>query len=703
MFRLLASLVFLLLSTNMLAAQAYAGLIADSITYDADSADLRASGNVVVSYEGVALEAVSISYNSATGQLRAEGPLRLTTADGTVTLADLAELSSDLQTGLISGARVLLADQFQLAAPEIRRTGGRFTAFYQVVGSSCQVCGKRPTPIWQIRASRVIHDQEVGRFYFENATFVVFGLPILQMPRMSIPDPSITRSSGFLFPELAVSNSFGNGIKMPYYLVLGDHSDATFTPFVTTNGAFVIEAEYRKRLINGSIDILGAFALTDPVGGTGGFLKASVSFGFGDRYEAFADFNFSSTNGFLRRFDYDESDRLVSEIGLRRYGDSGFLNASLVYFQSLREGELASEIPIVLPEVTWRRTFVEPLTGGSTAFTLETVGLWRSGGRDMLRASASGDWRRDWSAPFGMRLTTFAETHLDLYRVWDDGAYSDNVLKVFTPIIGAELRWPLSMTRGEVLHMLEPVAQFIYTVPFGFNDDVPNEDSTQLEFDETNLFAVNRFPGANVYEAGFRANLGASYRRFDPDGWIFGFDAGRVYRFKDNGQFTTESGLGGAVSDVLAAVRFELPPHVRVINRFLIGGGFNVKRAEVELSLDYDRFNIESSYVYLAPNVSADAPDARSEIQLAADWRMSQNWKIGAEWRHDLIAQEPVYGALGLTYGNECIEVEVSVARRFTDSANFPAGTTYNIAIKLAGLGATLQTEQPAQRCMRSY
>lgn len=251
--------------------------------------------------------------------------------------------------------------------------------------------------------------------------------------------------------------------------------------------------------------------------------------------------------------------------------------------------------------------------------------------------------------------------------------------------------------------MLEPVAQFIYTVPFGFNDDVPNEDSTQLEFDETNLFAVNRFPGANVYEAGFRANLGASYRRFDPDGWIFGFDAGRVYRFKDNGQFTTESGLGGAVSDVLAAVRFELPPHVRVINRFLIGGGFNVKRAEVELSLDYDRFNIESSYVYLAPNVSADAPDARSEIQLAADWRMSQNWKIGAEWRHDLIAQEPVYGALGLTYGNECIEVEVSVARRFTDSANFPAGTTYNIAIKLAGLGATLQTEQPAQRCMRSY
>jgi len=703
MVRLLHALCLIIVTALPMAAQNFAGLVADSVIYDADTRQLQANGNVVVSFEGTFLEASSISYNSATGELRAIGPLRLTTPDGTITLADLAELSADLQTGLIQGARVLLANQFQISAPEIRRSGGRFTAFYQVVGSSCQVCANRPVPIWQIRAARVIHDQDQARYYFESATFVAFGLPIIHMPRLSIPDPSVRRASGFLFPVLTVSNAYGNGLKLPYYVVLGDHSDATITPFVTTNGGFIFEGEYRRRFANGSIDLLGAIGLTDPLGGNGGFFKANVSFGFGNRYVAFADLNFTSTNGFLRRFGYDEADRLQNTLGIWRYGDRGFLNANLIYFQSLRDADIAAEIPIVLPEITWRRTFVEPLTGGSTAFKLETVGLLRTGGRDLLRMSASGDWRRDWSAPVGMRLTTFAETHLDFYRVWDDGGYSNQILKVFTPIIGVELRWPLAMTRGEVLHMIEPVTQIIYTVPIGFNDAVPNEDSLQIEFDETNLFAVNRFPGVNVYEAGLRANVGVTYRRFDPTGWIFGVDVGRVYRLEDPGQFTVESGLGGTVSDVLAAVRFDLPPHLRLINRFLIGTEFNIRRAEAEISLDYDKFNIETSYVYLAPNVSADAPDARSEIQLAANWRVSDNWEAAAEWRHDLIAQEPVYGALGLTYGNECIEVEVSVARRFTDSVNFPAATTYNIAIKLAGLGATLQDKWPAQRCMRSY
>jgi len=703
MFRLLHALCLVLFTAVSLAAQTFAGLVADSVTYDADTRELLAKGNVVVSYDVTLIEAASISYNSSTGLLRAVGPLRLTTPDGTVTLASLAELSDDLQTGLIQGAQVLLSNNFQISTPEIRRTGGRFTAFYNVVGSSCQVCAERPVPIWQIRARRVIHDQAKSRYYFEGATFVALGLPILYLPRLSMPDPTVDRATGVLVPNFTVSNAYGNGLKLPYYIVLGDHSDATITPFITSNGATIFEAEYRRRFANGHLNLLGALALQDPLGGNGGFLAADASFRFGDNYEAFADINFTSKDGFLRRFGYDDTDRLESSFGLRRYGDRGFLNASVVQFQSLREDDIAAEIPIVLPEITWRRTFIEPLTGGSTAFTLETVGLYRSGGRDLLRASASGDWRRDWSVPFGVRLTTFAETHLNLYRVWDDGAYSNDVLKVFTPILGAELRWPLAMTRGEVLHMVEPVAQIIYTVPIGFNDVVPNEDSLQLEFDETNLFAVNRFPGANVYESGLRANVGASYRRFDPTGWIFGLDVGRVYRWEDTGQFTTESGLGGTVSDVLAAVRFELPEHLRLINRFLIGDEFEIKRGEAEITLDYDRFNIEASYVFLAPNVSVDTPDARSEIQLAADWRIGQNWEAAAEWRYDLIAQEPVYGALGLTYGNECIEVEVAIGRRFTDSPNFPAATTYNIAIKLAGLGASLQDKWPAQRCMRSY
>ena len=117
MFRLLHALCLVLVTTVSLAAQTFAGLVADSVTYDADTRELLAKGNVVVSYDGTLIEAASISYNSSTGLLRAVGPLRLTTPDGTVTLASLAELSDDLQTGLIQGAQVLLSNNFQISTP----------------------------------------------------------------------------------------------------------------------------------------------------------------------------------------------------------------------------------------------------------------------------------------------------------------------------------------------------------------------------------------------------------------------------------------------------------------------------------------------------------------------------------------------------------------------------------------------------------
>ena len=48
MFRLLHALCLVLFTAVSLAAQTFAGLVADSVTYDADTRELLAKGNVVV-------------------------------------------------------------------------------------------------------------------------------------------------------------------------------------------------------------------------------------------------------------------------------------------------------------------------------------------------------------------------------------------------------------------------------------------------------------------------------------------------------------------------------------------------------------------------------------------------------------------------------------------------------------------------------
>ncbi len=680
----------------------YSTMTAENISYNAATGVLTASGQVLVIYDQTRMEADSISYNRSTGKITATGPLRITDPSGAVFMATTASLNADLSAGIIQEARLLLSNRFQISAAEIRRSSDRFNILYRTIGSTCTVSAANPVPIWQIRSARIIHDTEARRLYFEDARFEVLGLPIAFIPNLRLPDPSVQRATGLLYPQIISSDIYGYGIKIPYYVTFGDYADATFTPFITTSGAFLLEAEFRRRVPNGAINIRGAFALQGSANDSGdSFLKSDMTFNLPSDLELFLDVSLTSDDAFMRRYGYDDSDRLVSQVGLRRFNPNRFLEASAIFFQSLRDDEVDAEVPFALPSINFRRTWQEPLTGGRMGLNASTVGLIRAAGRDVARLSASVDWRKDWAAPLGIQATTFAEVQGDIYRVWDDIAFGSTPLFRLTPSMGADFSLPMSKaTKSGALLVLSPVAQFIYTPELAFNNTVPNEDSLQVEFDETNLFGLSRFPGQDRIETGFRANVGVSYRRYDPSGWTIGIDVGQVFRAKASTQFSTGSGLSGKSSDILAAVSFALPPQYRLVSRLLVAPDAGIRRAETEIALDFDRLKLEATFVYLAADVVADSPIDRSEANIAMGYQISDTWSTTASLRRDLLANENIFGKIGLVYANECVEVAVSLSRRFTTSNNVPPDTNFDVSIKLAGFGGTPRRAR-AGTCMK--
>ena len=682
----------------------FSTLTAENVSYNADTGILSASGQVVVIYGETRLEADSLAYNRFTDEITANGPLRIVDPSGAVFTATLATLSADLTTGIIKGARLLLSNQFQIAAAEIRRSSDRFNTLYRTVGSVCTVNRNNPVPIWQIRAERIIQDTVEKRLYFEDARFELFGLPIAFLPRLRLPDPSVKRATGLLYPELISSEIYGYGVKLPYYLTFGDYADATITPFVTTAGAFLLEGEMRRRFYNGEINISGAFAVRGSAGDSGdGFIESDFSYGLRNQSELFLDMAVASDDAFMRRYGYNDADRLMSRAGLRRYQDNSLFEATAIYFQSLRDDEIDAEVPFVLPEINYRGSWQEPLTGGRFGLDASSTGLFRQSGRDVFRASASADWRKDWSAPWGIRATTYAKVQGDVYRVWDDNSFPESFLFRLTPTIGGDVSLPLAKTskRGARI-VLAPVAQFIYAPALAFNDMVPNEDSLQVEFDETNLFGLSRFPGEDRIETGFRANVGVSYRRYDPSGWALGVDIGQVFNFDATSQFSAGSGLGSPSSDILAAVSFELPPRYRLVNRLLVSPDAGMRRAETELSLDFDRLDLEATYVFLAADVVADSPVDRSEANVSASYLISDNWEANVSLRRDLQANENIWGEIGAIYSSECIEVAVSLSRRFTTSNNVPPDTNFDVSVKLAGFGGGPTRRERSGTCMQA-
>ena len=152
------ALVLLLWPVSALAQAAT--LIADSIQITSGGDVVIASGNVEVLHEGQRLLAERIIYTQSTDQIDIQGSLTIIEANGAILTGESAQLSRDFTQGIVSGARFILDGQMQIAAAEMNRIDGRYNQLYKAVASSCRVCETDPTPLWRIRAKRVVHDQE---------------------------------------------------------------------------------------------------------------------------------------------------------------------------------------------------------------------------------------------------------------------------------------------------------------------------------------------------------------------------------------------------------------------------------------------------------------------------------------------------------------------------------------------------------------
>ncbi|HUF55266.1 MAG TPA: LPS assembly protein LptD [Thermohalobaculum sp.] len=674
-------------------------LVADSVRYDTLTGQVIAEGAVQVFYGTRTLTAERIVYDSVTERISAEGELVLRDAVGNVTVyADTAELDAALRDGLVLGARAVMDRDVKLSAVEARRVDDRYNALSKAVYSPCAVCAEDPTPLWRIRARRVIHDEEANIIHYENATFDVLGVPVFWTPYFRHADPTVERTSGFLVPSFANSSTFGYGVRAPYYWVLDDFSDATIEPFVTTGDGALLLGEYRRRFTFGDLQVRASGTVND-YGGHGPFhghldalgefeTEGGVDYGF--------DFDLVTDDGYLRRYELSDDDRLESELYLRDYGTRTYFDLAAVYFQSLREGETDGEVPFVLPDFEARYELPRPVAGGVAGFFADSAAVVRTDGDDAARVSLGGDWEREYVSRSGVVLTPFAEARVDFFASGDNDAFTENADIRLAPLAGIEARYPLiNDRRPGVAHVLEPIAQAI-VAPYGGNDGIPVEDSLLTEFDETSLFARDHFPGLDSVEEGPRLNYGLRYERIADEGLDLEASLGQVLRLEDADEFSPGSGLVDSTSDLVGAWAVSFAPWVTARQRVRLSTDLELTRNEVYGGIELDPVGLDVGYIFLEQDPRIEAPDDREEISAAARLRLTDAWSVGTYLQHDIGRDELVETGGSITYENECIAVDLGVEKRFTDVDDAPSALSFGLQVRLLTLGTEPEDRERA-------
>jgi len=211
-------------------------IAADTISRDADGA-IVAEGNVVIQREGETLKADTVVYDVNKKEIRASGHVTIT-SENALLEADSARMQTTDKTGKLEQAKVTLSSGERITAGTLTRIDENTMTAEQITFTSCP----EDSQTWLMRASSVEVDQEEGTLSAKHARLELGGVPVFYTPYWS---QVLRRKSGFLLPYASAGKVRGTEIALPYYLAPAENWDATFTPHWMSARGVMGEIEFR--------------------------------------------------------------------------------------------------------------------------------------------------------------------------------------------------------------------------------------------------------------------------------------------------------------------------------------------------------------------------------------------------------------------------------------------------------------------------
>ncbi|MCK2054055.1 LPS-assembly protein LptD [Methylobacterium sp. 37f] len=379
---------------------------AAELIYDNDRNTVTARGNAELHYGPRVLQADRVIYDRKASRVFAEGNVRLTEASGDVVTGAKMELTDDFRNGFIDALRVQQNVELngqtvrtRFSAPRAERIEGDSTSFEYGTYTACEPCKNNPEtpPLWQIRATKIVHNNETHTVAFEESTLEIGGIPIAYLPYFETADPTVKRKTGFLTPRFLTSTALGSGLATPFFVNLAPNYDLTLSPAFLSNQGVLGQAEFRHRLESGSYNLRlsGIFQTTPsaflpgPLGAGDRDFRGSVEtkgqFYINDRWRTGWDIVGVTDKWFLDNYRIrnqsittDYFREAVSTAFLIGQGDRSWFEARGYYFKGLSSFDWQKEQPFVAPVIDYDKRINGPgFLGGEVRFEANITSLNR--------------------------------------------------------------------------------------------------------------------------------------------------------------------------------------------------------------------------------------------------------------------------------------------------------------------------------------
>lgn len=691
---------------------------ANSVAYDTNAETVTASGNVVLRSADKSVRADEVVWNRTTGQIVGSGNVRFVDEDGNQLYTSRIELTDEFEAGAMQDLLLALREGGRLAAARGTRQSDGTIELTRAAYTGCEVvtstgCPREPS--WRITADRVVYSPRDNRVRFNGAFLELFGARLIPLPGLAIRTDG-KPVSGFLVPEIQFSRNNGFELSGSYYWNLAPNKDLTLSAYAFTDAPPMVSGQWRHLMDKGAYQVTGYGTYSQRLDPSGmlvaqddfrGYVFANGRYQFDPNWSLNFSVRRATDRTFLRRYDISRDDRLRSMFELERINEDSYLAISGFATQTLRLGADQGQVPVALPLIDYRKRIDDPLLGGKIELMANTLSLYRPDGQDTQRAIAGARWDLRRITGWGQILTLTALARGDLYHSDENGLTATAIYRGnpgwetrAIGLVAADVEWPLVGSLFGGTQVITPRVQMVLS-PSLKNLAVPNEDSRAIDLEDSNLFALNRFPGYDRVEDGPRITYGVDWEYSRPN-WRITTTVGQSVRLNNHTTILPDgTGLSERVSDFVGRTDIRYKDFVKLTHRFRLDkDNFAVRRNEIDATIGSSRTYAEIGYLRLNRDISPTIEDLRDreELRFAGRVAFAKYWSVFGAGVFNLTDRtedpsfnsdgfDPIRTRLGLAYHDDCLEMGLTWRRDYLDQGDAKKGNTFQVYFALRNLG----------------
>ena len=665
-------------------------LIADVITVSEDGNVINAKGNVNISFEDQSLKASMISYNKLTGKIIALGPIILDDGNQAVILADEAILDKNFNNAVLKRVRFVLSRSLEISSAKVIRENSRFNNFYETIASTCMVCKKNKTPLWEIRSRKIVHDSKLKQVYFYNSQFKLSGIPIMYFPTLRIPDPSVKRANGFLTPEINHSSVTGTELNLPYFVALNKSSDMIFKPKISTSKNVSLGVEYRNLFKKSDLNV-DIFLTNDKnlSNKSKGYLFGKYDSKFENNIELSLQYQKTTNLDLLSHHTTKDLKFTETYAKFKKQDASFYINSG--FYQSKLQNSSVSDVNManLSHETISDYIFYPKKLGGQANLLIDLSGYKKQStengilGRDAFRIKSDLLWKKNIITKKGYIIGLKSISSAKVSKYYDDTNYRA-ILSKISQTNGVELSFPLINRHEYSSTIYVPKLQLIYSAPHTWNE--PNEDSLFSEISLSNFSDLNRTYGMDRSENGLRLQTSIKTSHKNSKGFEGEFFLGTINRFNGSHQFTSEPGVSENKSNLFSALNLNIFNEIKINGNIFTNDQLSFTRRELQINYIKNNINIYSKYFQKDKDQIYGFAENRSELAIGTKYRFNRKTNSNFSLIYDLNNKEVVKSQFNSSYEHDCMAIDFYLSRGFYSVSSVKPGISLGVKVKLTGL-----------------